>query len=130
MLTLHDFKLAQECFKKAKHLQGVTLSIEHRALNDTLRRHTFSEYQHMKLDAASKLHPMMKRSDSIADTLGSGFPDMLLADTRVSTRDRRHTNIKPKSGLDVVMVEDIDEMEDPLRQIFDAETVLLLNLVK
>ena len=85
----------------------------------------------MKLDAARKFHPMMNRSDSLAGT--SGFPDHLFDLTgpnNFSVRDRRHTNIRPKSGLDVVMVEDIDEMEDPLRQIFDAETVLLLNLVK
>ena len=86
----------------------------------------------MKLDAMRKFHPMMKRSDSIATGGLGGFPDNfdILQKQSQTARDRRHTQIKPQSGLDVVMVEDLEETQDPLREIFDADTVLLLKIVK
>ena len=87
----------------------------------------------MRAKAAMKLHPLMKRFDSnMISPNGFEFSDNidLLITGSNSARDRRNTNVRQNSGLEHAMVEDTDELQDPLYEIFDADTVLMLNIVK
>ena len=120
-------------FKKAKSLQGVVLSIEHRSLNDTIGSKTFADYQKMKHDTLKKLHPKMKRADSNVNDIGFLNSFVLHPQPASSARSRRNTTAKSQAkniAPEVDMFEGTEYSDnDPLRDIFDAETCLLIDLV-
>ena len=90
-LILEDFELAQREFKKAKNMQGVLLSIEHRSQNDTIRQKSYNEYHKMKLDSLKRLHPTMKRADSNIHAVNFLNSFVMHQQQTNSARDRRNT---------------------------------------
>ena len=88
---LTDFDLAQKEFKRAKNMQGVLLSIEHRSLNDTINQRKYTEYHKMKLDALRRMHPQMKRADSNVHAVGFLNSFVQQQQQFNSARDRRNT---------------------------------------
>ena len=87
----------------------------------------------MKQDTLTKLHPKMKRADS--NVYDAGYLNSFVFQPSLpgSARNRRNTTAKTQAKNVAPVVDMFDDMQesedDPLREIFDAETCLLINLV-
>ena len=87
----------------------------------------------MKHDTLTKLHPKMKRADSNMNDFSLLNSFVLHPLPPSSARSRRNTTAKSSAlntAPEVDMFEGTEYSDnDPLREIFDPETCLLIDLV-